>query len=123
MRMRVRSFRCERGYVVAEAAFVIPAIIVVAVSAVSLMSIALASLALHGAAHSAARDIARGAAPHSVQATVNASLPEATVTVTSIPQGVAVTVHRDMTLAGGIVGGLSVPLEHRVVVPWEAGVP
>lgn len=114
--------RCERGFVVAEAAFVIPAITVVAASAIALMAIALTSVGLHGAAHTAARDIARGVPSHSVQARVQASHPQTTVAVTPSPQGVAVTVHRDLRVAGGLLGGVSIPLERRVVVPWELGI-
>lgn len=122
MRIGMGRVRSERGFVVAEAALVIPAIVVVAVSAIALMTIALTSLGLHAAAHAAARDIARGVPAHSVQATVHASSPQTTVAVTPSPQGVAVTVHRDLRIAGGLLGGLSVPLEQRVVVPWEMGI-
>lgn len=114
--------RCERGFVVAEAAFVIPAITVVAAAAIALMAIAVTSLGLHGTAHVAARDIARGVPSHSVQARIRASHPQTTVTVTPSPQGVAVTVHRNLAIAGGLLGGLSIPLERRVVVPWEMGI-
>lgn len=114
--------RCERGFVVAEAAFVIPMIVVVAASAVAAMSIVMTSLALHGIAHSAARDVARGIPSHSVQATVSASQPQTTVTVTPTPQGVAVMVHREVRIASGLLGGLSIPLQRNVVVPWELGI-
>jgi hypothetical protein len=122
MRIGMGRVRCERGFVIAEAAFVIPAISVVAASAIALMAIALTSLGLHGTAHAAARDIARGVPSHSVQARIQASHPQATVAVTPTPQGVAVTVHRDLRIAGGLLGGLSIPLERRVVVPWEMGI-
>lgn len=122
MRTRVLGADRDHGYVVAEAAFVIPAIIAVAVTAVGLMSIALTSLGLHAAAHSAAREIARGASAHSVHATLSASHPQTAVTVTPSPQGVTVTVNRDLQVAGGILGGFAIPLRHRVVVPWEWGV-
>ena len=122
MRIGMGRARCERGFVVAEAAFVIPAITVVAASAIALLAIAVTSLGLHGTAHAAARDIARGVPSHSVQARIQASHPQVTVAVTPSPQGVAVTVHRDLPLAGGLLGGLSIPLERRVVVPWEMGI-
>lgn len=122
MRTRVLGLGRDDGYVVAEAAFVIPAIIAVAVTAVGLMSIALTSLGLHAAAHSAAREIARGTPAHSVYATLSASHPQTAVTVTPSPQGVTVTVNRDLQVAGGILGGFAIPLSHRVVVPWEWGV-
>jgi hypothetical protein len=101
---------------------VIPAITVVAASAIALLAIAVTSLGLHGTAHAAARDIARGVPSHSVQARIQASHPQTTVAVTPSPQGVAVTVHRDLPLAGGLLDGLSIPLERRVVVPWEMGI-
>lgn len=100
----------------------IPAITVVAASAVALLAIATTSLGLHNAAHAAARDIARGVPAHSVQATIESSYPQAAVAVTPTPQGVAVTVHHDLRIAGGLLGGLAIPLERRVVVPWEMGV-
>ena len=114
--------RLERGFVVAEAALVIPAILVVAVSAIALMAIAMTSLGLHGTAHAAARDLARGVPSHSVQARVSASHPQTTVAVTSTPQGVAVTVHRDLQLVGGLLSGVTIPLERSVIVPWELGI-
>lgn len=113
---------CDRGFIVAEAAFVIPVITVIAASAITLMAIAMTSLGLHGTAHAAARDIARGVPSHSVQATVHASHPQTTVAVTPTPQGVAVTVHRRLRLAGGLLGGVSIPLERSVIVPWEMGI-
>jgi hypothetical protein len=122
MRIGMGRVRCERGFVVAEAAFVIPAITVVAASAIALMAIAMTSLGLHGTAHSAARDIARGVPSHSVHVRVQASHPQTTVAVTPTPQGVAVTVHRDLRIASGLLGGVSIPLERRVVVPWEMGI-
>ena len=122
MRAWVRGADRDRGYVVAEAAFVIPAIVAVAVAAVSVLSIALVSLGLHAAAHTAARDIARGASAHAVHETLSASHPQTTVTVTPSPHGVTVTVHRDLRIVGGLIGGLAIPLQHRVLVPWEAGV-
>ena len=112
----------ERGLVIAEAAFAIPALVVVALAVMTLMSIATTSVALQGVAHTAARDIARGVPFHSVQATIHASLPEATVAVAPTPQGVAVTVHRETKIAGGLLTGLAIPLEKRVIVPWEMGV-
>ena len=114
--------RLERGFVVAEAALVIPAIIAVAVSAIALTAIAMTSLGLHGTAHAAARDLARGVPSHSVQARVSASHPQTTVAVTPTPPGVAVTVHRDLRIAGGLLSGLSFPLERSVIVPWELGI-
>jgi hypothetical protein len=114
--------RCERGLVIAEAAFAIPVLAVVALAAVTVMSIAMTSVVLQGLAHTAARDIARGTAFHSVEAAVHASQPQATVAVTPTPHGVAVTVHRDVQIAGGLLAGLAVPLQRRVVVPWEVGI-
>lgn len=122
MRNGMGSVRCERGFVVAEAAFVIPAITVVAASAIALLAIATTSLGLQSAAHAAARDIARGVPSHSVQATIQESHPQTTVTVTPTPQGVAVAVHRDLRIVGGLLGGVSVPLERTVLVPWEMGI-
>ena len=122
MRNGMSRVRCERGLVIAEAAFAIPALAVGALVAVTVMSIAMTSVAIQGLAHTAARDIARGAAFHSVEAAVHASQPQATVAVTPTPQGVAVTVHRDVQIAGGLLAGLAVPLQRRVVVPWEVGI-
>ena len=106
----------------AEAALVIPAIVAVAVSGIALLSIAMTSLSLQSIAHSAAREIARGVPPHSLQATVHASQPQTTVAVTPTPQGVAVTVHRELHIAGGLLGGIPIPLRRQVIVPWEVGV-
>lgn len=112
----------DRGYVVAESAFVIPAMIAVAAVAVSLMVVAIAILNLQNAAHTAARDIARGAPPHEVHATVSSAHPHTTVTVTPDPHGVTVTVHREVQILGGYLGGLSIPLTRRAMVPWEYGI-
>ncbi len=117
-----KSLADDQGYVVAESAFVIPAIIAVALVAVSLMAIAVAVLSLQDAAHTAARDIARGVPPHEVHATAASVHPETTVTVTPDPHGVTVTVHREVRILGGYLAGLSIPLTRRATVPWEFGI-
>jgi len=33
-----------------------------------------------------------------------------------------VTVHRDVTLLGPLLSGLSVPMQRQALVPWETGV-
>ena len=122
MRTGVRRTRCEHGFVVAESALVIPVILAVAVSAVFLMSLVITMLGLQDAAHIAAREVARGASPHSIHEALTASYPQTTVTVTPTPQGVAVTVHREVRVLGGLFAGLSLPLQRRAIVPFETGV-
>ena len=122
MQPGVRRCRREHGFVVAEAALVIPIILAVAVSAVFLMSLVIAILGLQDAAHTAAREVARGASPHSIHEALTASYPQTTVTVAPTPQGVAVTVHRDVPVLGGLFAGLSLPLQRRAIVPFETGV-
>lgn len=107
---------------VAEAALVIPVILAVAVSAVFLMSLVVTILGLQDAVHIAARQVARGASPHSIHEALTASYPQTTVTVAPTPQGVAVTVHRDVPVLGGLLAGLSLPLQRQAIVPYETGV-
>lgn len=122
MRPGVRRARCEQGFVVAEAALVIPTILAVAMSAVFLMSVVVSMLGLQDAAHIAAREVARGSSPHSIHEALTASYPQTTVTVAPTPQGVAVTVHRDVRVFGGLFAGLSLPMHRQAIVPYEAGV-
>lgn len=122
MRSGVHRARCERGFVVAEAALVIPVILAVAVSALFLMSLVVTILGLQDAAHTAAREVARGASPHSIHEALTASYPQTTVTVAPTPQGVAVTVQRDVRVLGGLFAGLSLPLQRQAIVPFETGV-
>jgi len=119
VRRRVRS---DRGYVIAESAFAIPIVAVVAVIAMSMVFVALSALGLQDAVHTAARDIARGVPPDAVRMSVEAAHPRTTVTVAPSPQGVTVTVHRDVTLLGPLLSGLSVPMQRQALVPWETGV-
>lgn len=118
----MRRARCEHGFVVAEAALVIPVILAVALSAVFLMSLVVTILGLQDAVHTAAREVARGSSPHSIHEVLTASYPQTTVTVAPTPQGVAVTVHRDVRVLGGLLAGLSLPLQRQAIVPYEAGV-
>ena len=119
VRRRVRS---DRGYVIAESAFAIPIVAVVAVIAMSMVFVALSALGLQDAVHTAARDIARGVPPDAVRMSLETAHPRTTVTVAPSPQGVTVTVHRDVTLLGPLLSGLSVPMQRQALVPWETGV-
>ena len=119
VRRRVRS---DRGYVIAESAFAIPIVAVVAVIAMSMVFVALSALGLQDAVHTAARDIARGVPPDAVRMSLETAHPRTTVTVAPSPQGVTVTVHRDVTLLGPLLSGLSVPMQRQALIPWETGV-
>lgn len=112
----------DRGYVIAESAFAIPLLIAVAAITMSLVMVALSSLGLHEAVHTAARDIARGVPADAVRTSLQTAHPHTTVTVAPTPQGVTVAVRREISLLGSVFSGLTIPIERRAVVPWEAGV-
>jgi len=117
-----RGPRSDRGYVIAESAFAIPIIAVVALIAMSMVFVALSALGLQNAVHTAARDIARGVPPDAVRMSVETAHPRTTVTVAPSPQGVTVTVRREVTLLGPLLSGLAVPMQRQALVPWETGV-
>jgi hypothetical protein len=108
--------------VIAESAFAIPMIAIVALLATALVFVAMTVLGLQDAVHTAARDIARGVPPDAVRASLQTTHPHTTVTVAPTPQGVTVTVHREIELLGPLLSGLSLPVERRALVPWETGV-
>lgn len=114
--------RDDRGYVIAESAFAIPMIASVTLIAMSIVFVAMSVLGLQDAVHTAARDIARGVPPDAVRASLQTTHPHATVTVAPTPQGVTVTVHREIAVLGPLLSGLSIPVERRALVPWETGV-
>lgn len=112
----------ERGYVIAESAFAIPMIAIVALIATAMVFVAMSILGMQDAVHTAARDIARGVPPDAVRSSLQMTHPHTTVTVAPTPQGVTVTVHREIAVLGPLLSGLSIPVERRALVPWEAGV-
>jgi len=120
--LETRNSRDDRGYVIAESAFAIPMIASVALIVMSMVLVAMAVLGLQDAVHSAARDIARGVPPEAVRSSMQTTHPQTTVTVAPTPQGVTVTVHRDVALFGPLLKGLAIPVQRRAVVPWETGV-
>ena len=122
---RVRNTRRssdDRGYVIAESAFAIPMVAVVALIATAMVFVAMSILGMQDAVHTAARDIARGVPPDAVRSSLQMTHPHTTVTVAPTPQGVTVTVHRDIALLGPLLSGLSIPVERQALVPWETGV-
>ena len=112
----------DRGYVIAESAFAIPVIAVVALISTAIVFVAMSILGMQDAVHTAARDIARGVPPDAVRSSLQTTHPHTTVTVAPSPQGVTVTVHRDIAVLGPLLSGLSIPVERRALVPWETGV-
>ena len=118
---RKRGSDSDRGYVIAESAFAIPMIAVVALIAMSMVFVALSALGLQDTVHTAARDIARGVPPDAVRMSVETAHPRTTVTVAPTPQGVTVTVHREVAIFGPLLSGLSVPMQRQALVPWETG--
>ncbi len=112
----------EDGYVVAEAAIVLPVMAAIGVSTVGLVFLALVGLGLHDAVHSASRLVARGAAASEVRDAISSVHPSIVVTVTPSPQGVTVSARRDIQVLSGFFGGWSFPLERHATVPWEVGV-
>ena len=112
----------DDGYVVAEAAIVLPVMVAIVVSTIGLVFFAFVGLGLQDAVHSASRLLARGTATSEVRDVISSVHPSIVVTVTPSPQGVTVTARRDVRVLGGFFGGLSFPLERRATVPWEVGV-
>ena len=112
----------DAGYVVAETAVVLPTVVAIVIAVMSIFSIASIGLGLQDAVHSASRQVARGASVQDVRESISTVHPQIAVTVTPSPQGVTVTAHRDVEIAGGLFAGLSIPLERAVTVPWELGV-
>ena len=111
----------DDGYAIAESAFAIPLIVLATTVAMSLVLIAVSTLGLQATVHSAARDIARGVPPQEVRSSIATAHPDATVTVAPTPQGVTVTVRRDVRPWGFLLSGVTIPVQREVQVPWEVG--
>lgn len=112
----------DDGYVVAESAFVIPAIVALTVLVMSVVLAAMAAIGLQDTVHSAARDIARGVPSQEVSSFITNAHPDATVTVTPTPQGVTVAVRRDVPLLGVLALSPTIAITKEALVPWETGV-
>ena len=112
----------DDGYVVAEAAIVLPVMVAIVVSTIGLVFFAFVGLGLQDAVHSASRLLARGTATSEVRDVISSVHPSIVVTVTPSPRGVTVTARQDVRVLGGVFGGWSFPLERHATVPWEVGV-
>lgn len=112
----------DDGYVVAEAAIVLPVMVAIVVSTIGLVFFAFVGLGLQDAVHSASRLLARGTATSEVRDVISSVYPSIVVTVTPSPRGVTVTARQDVRVLGGFFGGWSFPLERHATVPWEVGV-
>lgn len=97
----------DRGFVTAETAAAMPALIVVLVMAIVAVGTATAHLRCSAAAREAARALARGEAAGAAQAAALASAPEA-ASVDIQPRGqlVYVAVSAPVRLPGPVFGGL-----------------
>jgi Flp pilus assembly protein TadG len=90
----------ERGSVLLETAFAIPALIAVCAVLLGVFAIGLTSLSLGDTAREAARAAARGASLQEVQADAQRSAPFADVDVTSSGSTITIAVRQDVSLPG-----------------------
>ena len=109
----------DRGAVLLETALAIPLLMAVAVALAWGLSLAATSASLGDAARNAARALARGEAGQQVLDRARASAPGAQVSIVDAGTDVAVVISRDVSPPVPILGGLSITVTQRVVIPRE----
>lgn len=90
----------ERGSVLLETAFAIPALVAVCAVLLGVFAIGLTSLSLGDTAREAARSAARGAALHDVHADAQRSSPFADIDVRSSGSTITIALRQEVSLPG-----------------------
>jgi hypothetical protein len=105
--------------VLLEAALAIPLLAAVAVALAWGISLTGTSMALGDAARQVARDVARGVSVPAAVAAAQGLAPGASVQVLADGSEVVVVADQEVSAPGPILGGISVTLSERVVIPRE----
>jgi len=90
----------ERGSVLLETAFAIPALVAVCAVLLGVFAIGLTSLSLGDTAREAARSAARGASLHDVQADAQRSAPFADIDVSTSGSTITIALRQQVSLPG-----------------------
>ena len=109
----------DRGMVIAEAAVVIPVMVVLALVLAWGVSVTADVMTLADAARQAARDIARGVSVGDAVVEAQRRAPEAEISIGESGDLVTVTVREDVAPPFPALDGFRLPLSQSVSVPRE----
>lgn len=108
----------ERGSVILETAFAIPALVAVCGILLGVFAVGLTSLSLGDTAREAARSAARGTPLHEARMDAQRSSPRAEITITKSGSMITVDVQQTVSLPG--VPGLSWTVHRIANTSWES---
>lgn len=111
--------RRDEGAAVVEAAFAVPALLIVALALAWVVALAAAYAGVGDTARSVARELARGTPVAQAVAEARAEAADTTVAVTTVGAVVAVDATREIAPPLPFLSGATVTLHQRIVVPRE----
>ncbi len=110
---------CDRGMATLETALMVPILLAITFVFISLLSLGMQTLSLSDATRTAARELARGAEPHTVIANFSAREPHAEIELQWSEDTVTVHTSKQGEVVSGVVSFPTVQLIQTHIAPRE----